>query len=75
MWCTPMPGICAEFLDKPFTNPPSPELPSSHPVPSLQREDILACVQEYADVAVWRVTDDVNGNPIVTISPEDLGLV
>ncbi|MEW5297665.1 MAG: hypothetical protein WDW38_006841 [Sanguina aurantia] len=48
------------------------ELTSRH---NVAREDILACVQEYADVAVWRVTDDVNGNPIVTISPEDLGLV
>lgn len=50
---------------------PSPHFPTPpHTFP--QREDIQECIQEYADIAVWSVQQDVEGNPVVHLPPEDL---
>jgi|LauGreSBDMM110SN_4_FD.fasta_scaffold133411_1 hypothetical protein len=48
--------------------PPDLTLPASCP---LQREDILNCIQEYAEIAVWTVEKDVDGNPVVHLPSED----
>ena len=32
----------------------------------------MACIQEYADISVWSVESDVDGNPIVSISTDDI---
>mmetsp|Transcript_25472 Transcript_25472/g.55379 ORF Transcript_25472/g.55379 Transcript_25472/m.55379 type:complete len:729 (+) Transcript_25472:157-2343(+) len=37
---------------------------------SLTRDDIMNCIQEYADIAVWTVERDLEGNPIVHIPVE-----
>ena len=37
----------------------------------LQREDIMTCIQEYAEIAVWTVEKDVDGNPVVHLPQED----
>ena len=43
------------------------QLPCRH----LQREDIMTCIQEYAEIAVWTVEKDVDGNPVVHLPQED----
>ena len=42
------------------------------PAPCLQRDDILGCIQEYADIAVWGVEADIDGNPVVHLPVEDV---
>ncbi len=33
----------------------------------VQREQILQCIQEYANISVWAVHRDVEGNPVVHV--------
>jgi hypothetical protein len=41
----------------------------------VQREDIMSCIQEYADIAVWTVQKDVEGNPVVHLPLEDVQML
>ena len=31
----------------------------------------MTCIQEYAEIAVWTVEKDVDGNPVVHLPSED----
>ena len=44
--------------------------PPTHTYPILQRDDILQCIKEYADISVWTVQNGADGNPVVYL-PED----
>ena len=39
---------------------------------NLSREDILKCIKEYSDIAVWTAQDDRDGNPVVHFAADDI---
>lgn len=39
---------------------------------NLTREDVLQCIREYAEIAVWTAVDDRDGNPVVHLAAEDI---
>lgn len=39
---------------------------------NISREDILRCIQEYSDIAVWTAQDDRDGNPVIHFAAEDI---
>ena len=39
---------------------------------NLTREDVLKCIKEYAEIAVWTAVDDRDGNPVVHLAAEDI---
>ncbi|GAX82599.1 hypothetical protein CEUSTIGMA_g10025.t1 [Chlamydomonas eustigma] len=44
------------------------ELTAKH---NLSRDDILQCLEEYANIAVWIVQEDAEGNPVVHVPVQD----
>ncbi|KAJ9507934.1 hypothetical protein QJQ45_021173 [Haematococcus lacustris] len=39
---------------------------------NIKAEEIRACIQEYADLAVWTAVEDMDGNPVVHVPDEDI---
>lgn len=38
----------------------------------LQADDIRACIQEYADLAVWTAVAGADGHPVVHVPEEEI---
>lgn len=63
------PHLCCNLTLPTPRRPHACVLPTPLPVcvcvPSLQREDILECVSEYERIALWNVSNDAQGNPVL----------